>query len=127
MGDLTDKGEMEYEVSRRGILAACEALHMLHTGAMDNLDAELRWNTCREFLQRRLESWSEKPSDHGPHAGEYDAAVKNIMVCALKLETSWSNSWREEAESERRANREAESYVAALPLEDRLYAEDPTR
>lgn len=97
MGDLTSaKWRMANDVSRDGILAACETLHMLHTGAMDGDDNELRWEICRLFIEKRLANWVANPSDFGPTAGEYDAAVKAVMEASLKLESAWARSAKED-------------------------------
>lgn len=60
------------------ILAACEQLHMNHTGASDTLTQDQRF-VLIGWLKYRLSVWADSP----PFTQQYDDAVRYLIMTTL--------------------------------------------
>jgi hypothetical protein len=84
--ELNGYQQADNGAERGGILAACEMLHMLSTGAASQMSVqgdEAYWDTLQDYLRRRLDNWQDSSS-------EYDLAVKHLVTSALRLTPVWA-------------------------------------
>jgi hypothetical protein len=70
--------------SKEGILACCERLHMIDTGAQQSVDDDTVARDCRVWLRQRLEAWRARLDTNS----DYDDAVKNLIAATLQQHDS---------------------------------------